>query len=268
MLYTKKKQAVGYNGIKSAWFVFNTTKYFLQMDGLEMVNLKSISLKRILGFTTCLVLIFAFIFLIIHICGNGDAPYIEAYIINNNYYEVTTDNSILKEHKLHNKINSDMVGDLICSIVCNDGSKGDVYKFAGYQGSSVLILESNNEYRFMLYCNPENEAVNFNELLYIYGISDYNDIQLSVDYKDVGSKINTEKLIEALVKSNSVWSSDFYENSNISEATLEKTITVIISGSNTDILKFTYYPNAGLIEKACTIFELNSEADLLLKKVT
>lgn len=232
------------------------------------MNLKSISLKIILGFTVFLALIFAFIFLIIHICGNGDAPYIEAYIINNNYYEVATDNSILKEHKLKNKINADMVGDFICSIICNDGSKGNVYKFTDYPGSSVLILESNNEYRFMLYCNPEKEAVTFNELLYIYGISDYNDIKLSVDYKDVSSKVNAEKLIEALVQSNSVWSSNFYENSNISEATLEKTTTVIISGNDTDILKFTYYPNAGLIEKACTIFELNSEANLLLKTVT
>ena len=203
-------------------------------------------------------------------------PPIPTFNINDSIYEMIAEDDVLSaygmtkskllaEHNLPQNIESQMIGDYICSVKdINDGSYHKVYDFKALNGQSVLLLEDNGAYQYLLFCNYESiEPIDFHALLQLYGFSSINDItELTVEKEKIIDRNKIEVVAKALLDTNAItW--DQYLSKN-SEMETKHTVRISLSGVNTDTIYFDFYRKEGVITAANTIYPLSEETKELL----
>ena len=135
-----------------------------------------------------------------------EAPEVQACIVGDEYYELIKDEKYIESRGLPQEITANMLGDYIGSCrLESDGRVGKAYDYLGYSGDSVLILELENQYFYLFFCNPMNidVVISMPDLLDRYGLKD-NITSISIDGKLL--VVNLESILEELPTANALTS--------------------------------------------------------------
>lgn len=208
--------------------------------------------------------------------GKNYFPPIPTFNINNGIYELIEDDDVLSaygtskskllaEHNLPENIEPQMIGEYICSVKdIDDGSIHKVYDFKTFSGQSVLLLEDNGIYQYLIFCNYEiMETIDFYTLLQLYGFSSINDItELTVGKEKIIDRNKIEVIAKALSDTNAITWDQYLSKNN--EMETKHPVRISLSGVNTDTIYFDFYRKEGIITAANTIYPLSEETIELL----
>ena len=204
--------------------------------------------------------------------GTSDDTPIEplrVYTFNGAYYEATSDFNVLNNYGIYEKADEAKIDKYLGQAMSNDVSTGgDVYSICDFESTSVLILEINEEYEYIVYCNNiEEREVSITELLSVHGINSVTDI------KNAYALINTSKFS---CSSQDVWNlittaryvttSDYYTDvfAGISEEEQQSanhdTVVFVVSKGTTQYFMFECYREAGYIYLYNCYYEVSKEA--------
>lgn len=206
-------------------------------------------------------------------------PPLNVFVVNESYYETVTDKNVLSAHGLPEKADKTMLGEYLGTINSLSGKKKvEVYDYLPYNGTSVLVMACEENYFFMLYCNRSDstEAINFSELLKIYGL----DEPLNIESIGVNGNIITDagvmtELISALSESKAI-TGDMFNATVFDGKTEEEQIDLskntpkidfIIYGESADTLCFKYYVDLGYLESALMYYQLTPTATEIISNI-
>lgn len=203
-----------------------------------------------------------------------EAPEVQACIVGDEYYELIKDEKYIESRGLPQEITANMLGDYIGSCrLESDGRVGKAYDYLGYSGDSVLILELENQYFYLFFCNPMNidVVISMPDLLDRYGLKD-NITSISIDGKLLA--VNLESILDELTKANALTGNEFDDavfkgKTEEEQQTIRKNmkpVEIIISGNSADVLVIDYYPSLGYAYCANTYYEITSEFKNLLEQ--
>lgn len=203
-----------------------------------------------------------------------EAPEVQACIVGDEYYELIKDEKYIESRGLPQEITANMLGDYIGSCrLESDGRVGKAYDYLGYSGDSVLILELENQYFYLFFCNPMNidVVISMPDLLDRYGLKD-NITSISIDGKLL--VVNLESILDELTKANALTGNEFDDavfkgKTEEEQQTIRKNlkpVEIVISGNSADVLVIDYYPSLGYAYCANTYYEITSEFKNLLEQ--
>lgn len=203
-----------------------------------------------------------------------EAPEVQACIVGDEYYELIKDEKYIESRGLPQEITANMLGDYIGSCrLESDGRVGKAYDYLGYSGDSVLILELENQYFYLFFCNPMNidVVISMPDLLDRYGLKD-NITSISIDGKLLA--VNLESILDELTKANALTGNEFDDavfkgKTEEEQQTIRKNmkpVKIVISGNSADVLVIDYYPSLGYAYCANTYYEITSEFKNLLEQ--
>ena len=203
-----------------------------------------------------------------------EAPEVQACIVGDEYYELIKDEKYIETRGLPQEITANMLGDYIGSCrLESDGRVGKAYDYLGYSGDSVLILELENQYFYLFFCNPMNidVVISMPDLLDRYGLKD-NITSISIDGKLL--VVNLESILDELTKANALTGNEFDDavfkgKTEEEQQTIRKNmkpVEIVISGNSADVLVIDYYPSLGYAYCANTYYEITSEFKNLLEQ--
>lgn len=203
-----------------------------------------------------------------------EAPEVQACIVGDEYYELIKDEKYIESRGLPQEITANMLGDYIGSCrLESDGRVGKAYDYLGYSGDSVLILELENQYFYLFFCNPMNidVVISMPDLLDRYGLKD-NITSISIDGKLLA--VNLESILDELTKANALTGNEFDDavfkgKTEEEQQTIRKNmkpVEIVISGNSADVLVIDYYPSLGYAYCANTYYEITSEFKNLLEQ--
>lgn len=203
-----------------------------------------------------------------------EAPEVQACIVGDEYYELIKDEKYIESRGLPQEITANMLGDYIGSCrLESDGRVGKAYDYLGYSGDSVLILELENQYFYLFFCNPMNidVVISMPDLLDRYGLKD-NITSISIDGKLLA--VNLESILDELTKANALTGNEFddavfkgkTEEEQLTIRKNMKPVEIVISGNSADVLVIDYYPSLGYAYCANTYYEITSEFKNLLEQ--
>ena len=203
-----------------------------------------------------------------------EAPEVQACIVCDEYYELIKDEKYIESRGLPQEITANMLGDYIGSCrLESDGRVGKAYDYLGYSGDSVLILELENQYFYLFFCNPMNidVVISMPDLLDRYGLKD-NITSISIDGKLLA--VNLESILDELTKANTLTGNEFDDavfkgKTEEEQQTIRKNmkpVEIVISGNSADVLVIDYYPSLGYAYCANTYYEITSEFKNLLEQ--
>lgn len=203
-----------------------------------------------------------------------EAPEVQACIVGDEYYELIKDEKYIESRGLPQEITANMLGDYIGSCrLESDGRVGKAYDYLGYSGDSVLILELENQYFYLFFCNPMNidVVISMPDLLDRYGLKD-NITGISIDGKFLA--VNLESILDELTKANALTGNEFDDavfkgKTEEEQQTIRKNmkpVEIVISGNSADVLVIDYYPSLGYAYCANTYYEITSEFKNLLEQ--
>lgn len=203
-----------------------------------------------------------------------EAPEVQACIVGDEYYELIKDEKYIESRGLPQEITANMLGDYIGSCrLESDGRVGKAYDYLGYSGDSVLILELENQYFYLFFCNPINidVVISMPDLLDRYGLKD-NITSISIDGKLLA--VNLESILDELTKANALTGNEFDDavfkgKTEEEQQTIRKNlkpVEIVISGNSADVLVIDYYPSLGYAYCANTYYEITSEFKNLLEQ--
>lgn len=200
-------------------------------------------------------------------------PAIPTFVINNSIYEIvaedeflsaygTTRNEVLAKHGLQQNIKPEMVGDYIGTVSYN-GNIHKVYDFKNFFGESVVVLENDGMFQYLLFCNySDNKIIAFRDLFQLHGFSSVNDItQITVGKEKITDKNKIENIAEVLLNANAITWNQYLETNEIKTT---HPVSISLFGVNTDTIYFDFYQKEGVIETANTIYLLSEEDTELL----
>lgn len=204
-----------------------------------------------------------------------EAPEVQACIVGDEYYELIEDRKHIESRGLSQEIKANMLGNYIGSCrLESDGRVGKAYDYLGYGGDSVLILELENQYFYLFFCNPMNidVAISMPELMSKYGLRE-NITNITVEGKAFATDGNGIDIADELLKATALSGQEF-DDAVFKGKTEEeqqairnnmKSVEIVVYGESADTLVIDYYPSIGYAYSANTYYEITSELKSLLE---
>lgn len=161
-----------------------------------------------------------------------------------------TNNDILTKHGLSYPIEESSVGNKIGVFSADDGSSYNVFDYKLYEGQSVLVVRSDSQYQFALFCNlADNNTISIDDLLDLYGF----DNAEMINNVDVGGKKISNDDVDVFYKElyQSTVIGSYVDTDNI------ESVKITIKGDGSDVLTFNYYPDKKLIKCALTFYQIS-----------
>lgn len=161
-----------------------------------------------------------------------------------------TNAGILNEHGLGYPVDENSIGNKLGVFSADDGSTYNVFDYKQYKGQSVLVVRSEDEYQFALFCNlADNNTILINDLLELYGF----DSSARIKNIDVGGRKISNKDVD-------VFYEELYQSTVIGsyvDTDYVESIKITIKGDDSDVLTFDYYPEKKLIKCALTFYQIS-----------
>lgn len=210
----------------------------------------------------------------INLPTDDKVPVIQACVINNEYYELITDEKLIESRGLPKEITEDMLGDYVGICRFEGNSRiGKAYDYLGYEGNSVLILELDSRYYYLFFCNlMDNDiAISMSNLMEKYGVLN-NVTSITINGESAVSDI--DDIVKKLIEMKALTGNEFENNVfNGKTAEEKREITdkmmyrkeIVISGTSADTLILVYYPVLGYAYDSNTYYEVTSEIRELLQ---
>ncbi len=229
-------------------------------------------------------------------CGSaqkGDDGSVEALRVmeyNGAYYEeITTDDTdILIRNNLPYEITEDMLGTPLGDATDPLGNDmGDLYTFEPYSAitteddrtcRSVYINENDGEYSYMLFCNyisfDDNTHTEFTELLSVYGIDEWEDIEsIKIGKTTYTGSEDIKRIFGTFTSSYAMGNDDYRQiiaDCGMESESAEQKDTAlgekrnpedirIVSNKGVVINNITYYPETDFVYWALSYFKLDEQ---------
>ena len=178
------------------------------------------------------------------------------------YYELIVDRSVLTQRGVKATINSDQVGKYIGDGRFISGGEGiiKVYDYSPLKGNSVMVTEYNGEYRYLLFCNLEDDTIEMKELLSRFGIKDKIE-HIMID----GNEIQTDgkevlgEFLKMTENSNDPGALIENKRSGESPSNLSHVQSIEIRNSDSDVLIFLFYPQDKLLYSSNTYYSVTTK---------
>lgn len=190
------------------------------------------------------------------------APSYNLMIVSGKVYEIIPfeDNSILQnisysdvlaEHGLSYPIDGNDLGDSLGTYMAENSESYVVYDYKPYTGKSVLIVESNSQLQYALFCNLDNNnTILIEDLLEIYGVNDINAVsEICIDSTIVSNATSVTAILDEIKKS--PISVDFVDTDDTD------VMKIKIKGEDSDVLIFDYYPERNVLSKSLTFYQVS-----------
>lgn len=253
-------------------------RYIEEFAVIKTISLAKSTLKKLTLIAACVLLAIGICSLIRINFLRTDVdkvPDIVACIVEDDYYEIVSDEKVISSRGLPQTITSDMMGAYIGEcIIEENGKAAKAYEYLGFKGDSILIVELESRHYYLFFCNryENNTPISMQELLNKYGLTD-NIATISVNGK--ATSLTTASLTKELSEAVAVTGNEFNEiifsgkseeeQQVISEKLAQERIEIIIRGNLSDTLVIDYYPSIGYGFSANTYYKFTPELIKLLK---
>ena len=161
-----------------------------------------------------------------------------------------TNTDILKKHGLSYPVAESSVGNKIGVFSADDGCIYNVFDYKPYKGQSVLVVRSEGQYQFALFCNlADNNTISINDLLDLYGF----DSVTKISKVDIGGRTLSNEDIDVFYNElcQSTTIASYVDTDDI------ESVKINVKGDDSDVLTFDYYPDKRIAECAITFYQIS-----------